>query len=151
MRGRDTLSGVRRAPSRNSEGPPLRDESLTLAEAVRSAYETSQLTQTQVEQRIKARRNELGLPIDDNPITQSKISKYARGESVPTLDAIREIELACGQDLGFILRAAGYVSNKLIPSVQTAISYDPRLTVENRSVMLTLYESLAEQSARRSK
>jgi transcriptional regulator with XRE-family HTH domain len=71
--------------------------------AFRLAYESAGLSQVELAERLKAR--------GWTKVDQPQISKWVRGVSVPPLEVLPDVDAACGQPKGYVLRIAGYVDD----------------------------------------
>lgn len=113
---------------RKAEAAPM-----PLAKAFRRAYE-GRLTQTQLAEMIGT--------------TQGNVSKWVNGDG-PPLEMIPAIERACDRQLGFVLRAAGYVKDA--KTTAETIDADPALDDYVREVVLDAYRSAVEGSSARAR
>lgn len=84
---------------------------MPLHEAIRTAYAG------------RARQEDIA---DKIGINQSQISRWSRGENLPTLEQLAQIEDAAGRPRGFILNAAGLTSP--VTTVREAVAMDPNLS-----------------------
>lgn len=103
-----------------------------LCRAFRQAYEAAGLTQEKL--------SEL------TGIRQATISKYARGDVTPPMDALEQTDAACRRPKGHCLRLAGYVEGDA-DSV-AAIQADPDLDESAKDGMLHLYRVFVSRSER---
>jgi transcriptional regulator with XRE-family HTH domain len=71
--------------------------------AFRLAYESAGLTQVELAARLQVR--------GWTKVNQAQVSKWVRGVSVPPLEVLPDVDAACGQPKGYVLRVAGYVDD----------------------------------------
>lgn len=107
--------------------------------AFRRAYEAAGLTQVDLADRLQQR--------GWAKVTQSQISKWVRGVSVPPLDILPDVDAACGKPRGYVLRHAGYVEDA--NDVLTALVVDPVLDDEDKSALRLLYRVLTSKTSAR--
>lgn len=97
-----------------------------LSTAFRQAYEAAGLSQQALGERLG--------------IDQSLISKYARGAVEPPLELLPEVDRACGQPLGHVLRLAGYVDDTAA-DVLAAIKADQTIREDAKVALVDFYRS----------
>jgi transcriptional regulator with XRE-family HTH domain len=100
-----------------------------LAAAIRHTYEQAGVTQVQLAVAVGA--------------TQGMVSRWARGEVMPDLDTIAEIEQVCGMPRGYILRLAGYVDE--VTDVPSAVRADPALSAVQRDMLVDVYRGFLKR------
>lgn len=100
---------------------------MPLHEAIRTAYAG------------RARQEDIA---DKIGINQSQISRWSRGENLPTLEQLAQIEDAAGRPRGFILNAAGLTSP--VTTVREAVAMDPNLSDDWRRAILAVYDQALE-------
>lgn len=74
-------------------------------------------------------------------VSQPTVTRWAGGGVRPSLEDLARIEDACGRPRGFILHAAGYVSD--VASVEDAVLMDPDLDDAGRAAVLAAYGAAA--------
>lgn len=68
-------------------------------------------------------------------VGQNTISRWVTGASTPTLDQIRDFELAAGRPVGFVLRHAGYVADG--ERLEDIVDSDATIDDEDRLLIRT--------------
>lgn len=109
----------------------MADQSDRLAVALRQTYEDAKVSQAAI-------ATALG-------VEQPTVSKWAKGQNRPPLEALGVVERLAGVPLGTILRRAGFVSEAT--DFQSALAADPRLTDKSKSAIGLLYDVLTTQDA----
>jgi hypothetical protein len=131
------------------DGEVWRVASMTLAEAIRAAYDG--VSQLEIVRRVTEALERGEVPAGDVPgaekqaraLTQTKLSKWSRGEDEPPKEVIPVIEWAVRRPRGWIWNACGYLGD-LVTTVPAAAEMDPLLTPDARRVLVGLYESLKD-------
>lgn len=95
---------------------------MPLHEAIRKAY------------RGRMKQEDLAREIQ---VSQPTISRWARGESEPTLGELAQIEQLCRRPRGFILRTAGFVDEDR--DFEAVVASDPLLDDDGREAIIALY------------
>jgi transcriptional regulator with XRE-family HTH domain len=103
---------------------------MPLHQAIRSAYKG------------RARQEDLAEWLG---VGQPTVSRWARGEVVPSVHEIAALEDALGLRRGWILIASGFVDPA--SDVEGAIDLDPVLSDDSRHLLKTLYRAATEQAA----
>lgn len=109
----------------------MADQSDQLAIALRQTYEDAKVSQAAI-------ATALG-------VEQPTVSKWAKGQNRPPLEALGVVERLAGVPLGTILRRAGYVEDMV--DVRSAIAADRTLTDKSKSALSLLYDVLTTQDA----
>lgn len=109
----------------------MADQSDQLAVALRQTYEDAKVSQAAI-------ATALG-------VEQPTVSKWAKGQNRPPLEALAVVERLAGVPLGTILRRAGFVAEAT--DVRSAIAADPLLTDKSKSALSLLYDVLTAQDA----
>lgn len=91
---------------------------MDLHDAIRLAYK-GRITQT-------ALAEQLG-------VQQNTISRWVTGETTPSLDQIKALEVAAGRPVGFVLRQAGFVESSR--TLENAVDSDPTLDEADRRLV----------------
>lgn len=99
-------------------------EAMTIGDAIRIALEG----------RLKQRELADALGID-----QGTVSRWVTGKATPTVEDVVRIEDACNRPRGFVLRAAGYISDGT--TVLDAIEADHRLDDDARRILSGAYKA----------
>lgn len=122
---------------------------MTLAEAIRAAY--SGVSQLEIVRRVAEALEQGEVPAGDVPgaekqasaLTQTKLSKWSRGEDEAPKEVIPVIEWAARRPRGWIWHAAGFVG-EVVPTVAYAVEMDPLLTEASRKALLTYHRVAVE-------
>lgn len=102
-----------------------------LAAALRHTYENAKLTQAAIAAALG--------------VEQTTVSKWAKGQNQPPLEALPVIEQLAGVTVGTNLRRAGLVED--LTDVRSAIAADPVLTDKSKGALGLLYDVLSDQDA----
>lgn len=104
--------------------------------ALRAAYEAVGLSQVELARRLQERG---WVRVD-----QSTVSKWVRGVSMPPLEVLPDVDAACGQARGYVLRLAGYVEDPDPTDVLAVIDADDQLTPEMKQSLKLTYKGYVE-------
>lgn len=101
--------------------------------AIQSARKGAGLSQIELAERIG--------------IDQPRLSRYIRGVDLVPYDLLPQIDEACGQPRGHVLRLAGFVDDGPLDLV-AALTNDPRLAdAVDRHAIVVLYRAFLEREA----
>jgi transcriptional regulator with XRE-family HTH domain len=86
-------------------------------------------------------------------LSHSTVSFWERGESIPTIDNIIELERVLDLQSGELSRLLGYMPlatmQQEMIGVLDAIVADPELGAEQRELLMTMYRELVRQARQR--
>ena len=104
-----------------------------IGDAIRAAYR-GRLTQTELAKKLG--------------VAQNTVSRWSTGDASPSFDDLAALERACNLPLGWVLRAAGYVTET--KTAADAIAADPNIDSPRRELLLATYRAAVTQSAKTS-
>ncbi|GDX30462.1 hypothetical protein LBMAG14_09380 [Actinomycetes bacterium] len=104
-----------------------------IGDAIRAAYR-GRLTQTELAKKLG--------------VAQNTVSRWSTGDASPSFDDLAALERACNLPLGWVLRAAGYVTET--KTAADAIAADPNIDSPRRELLLATYRAAVAQSAKTS-
>lgn len=104
-----------------------------IGNAIRAAYR-GRLTQTELAKKLG--------------VAQNTVSRWSTGDASPSFDDLAALERACNLPLGWVLRAAGYVTET--KTAADAIAADPNIDSPRRELLLATYRAAVAQSAKTS-